>query len=95
VTVTGNWVFGLRAPAGTSTGAYTFNITRPGLPVLFVGGAGDETSPGSPWSDSLGGGEGADSLSGQAGADSLDGGGGNDTLLGGMGADTLRGGRGA
>lgn len=38
VTVTGTWVFGLRAPAGTATGDYLLNITRPGLPVLFVGG---------------------------------------------------------
>ncbi len=93
VSATGLWVFGIRAE-GADTGAYTLNITRPGLPVLFVGGDGPETSPGSSWADTLGGGGGADSLSGGAGADSLDGGTGNDTLLGGAGADTLRGGDG-
>lgn len=92
VNATGFWVIGLRAVAGT--GGYTLNVTRPFLPVLFEGGAANETSPGSTWADTLRGGEGADSLAGQAGADSLEGGGGDDTLLGGAGADTLRGGAG-
>jgi Ca2+-binding RTX toxin-like protein len=80
---------------GPADGTFLFPEYRPvSLPLLLVGGAGNDSLRGSTARDTLLGGDGNDGLAGGASDDSLDGGLGNDTLSGGPGFDEIFGGGG-
>jgi hypothetical protein len=65
------------------------------MPVMLLGGEGEDTLAGALGNDSIEGGNGADFLSGGNGNDVLKGGRGKDRILGGEGDDTIAGGLGS
>jgi hypothetical protein len=80
-------------PGKEDSGASYVIFGLPG-PVIFAGGADDDTRSGAGEGDNLSGGGGKDTLNGLGGDDSLDGGDSNDLLNGGDGVDDLLGGLG-
>jgi Ca2+-binding RTX toxin-like protein len=83
---------GIRIDGRGGNDALSVNVIAPVVPVIILGGTGNDTLRGSPGGDVLDGGAGRDSLDGVAGNDVLRGGAGRDTLAGGDGDDSLDGG---
>lgn len=62
------------------------------VPVIIIGGAGNDTLTGGSANDNIDGGAGDDTINGNGGDDTLNGGAGDDTINGGTGNDNISGG---